>query len=287
MREASAEKAVSLAWKKTLGRLKGSYPNWLAGMLVLILIRLVALSPLLTLVYCQEGSAFRYLSFLTPVLYFFLILPLRYSMGEAMHHALDGSPFFTARLVQYEGYGRKLRALLFQALHLLPWALPLLIGLGIGWYMYTGVEDGSAVFRMIISLGKVLGEEYGLMEGFYIVAAFGFLLLLVLLYGMMRNGMIRFLWKKADGNYAVARREMLTRLKGRRGGQFLVGLIHFLLTLPMLLLNGYLGYRMFRLKAVPLVLAGCMLVSFLVMYLLLPFGKVLQAYYIRRPEDEK
>ena len=287
MRDASAQRPVASAWKRTLKRIKGSYFDWLAGMLVLILIRLAALSPLLTLVLSEKGSALRYLSLLTPVLYFFLVLPLRFSMGEAMEHALDGGSFTTARLVRLNGYNRKLRAVLLQALHLLPWALPLLLGLGAGWYMWRGVEDGTAVFRMVRSLGKVLGEQYGIMEGFYIVAAFGGLLLLVLLYGMMRNGMLRFLYKKSGGNYALARKEMLSRLKGRRGGQFLAGLVHVLLTLPMLLINVYLGYRMYRVEAIVPDLAGYMLLSFFVIYLLLPLHKVLQAYYIRLPEDDK
>jgi len=112
-------------------------------------------------------------------------------------------------------------------------------------------------------------------------------LLLVLLYGMMRNGMIRFLYQKSGGKYSLARKEMLSRLKGRRGGQFQVALVRVLLTLPMLLVNAYLGYRMFRIGAFVPGLAGYMFLSFLVIYMLLPVHKVLQAYYIRLPEDEK
>lgn len=297
MRDVSASNAVSLAWRKTCKRLKGSYLNWMAGMLVLILIRLAALSPLLTLVLCEKGSPLRYLSLLAPILYVFVVFPLRYSMGEAMHDALNGRPFLSARLVDLNGYGRKLGAMLSQALHLLPWALPLCLGLGAGVYLMYGVEDGTKVFRMVINLGRSLGEGYGLMEGAYIIAAFMGLLLLVLLYGMMRNGMIRFLFKKSGGRYAPARKEMLSRLRGRRGGQFFVAVIQTLLLLPVLLPGVYMGYRLLRdflnsMKldlsqlAEPQMLWGLAAVFFLVYWPLLPLRKVLQAYYIRRPEDE-
>ena len=288
MRNESAAKAVSIAWKKTLGRIKGSYSDWMAGMLVLILIRLAALSPLLALVLCEKGSALRYLALLTPVLYFFVVLPLRYTMGDAMQHALDGGSFATVRLVLLDGYGKRLRALLLQAHHILPWALPLLIGLGAGVYLWKGFENGAAVLNTVISLGRIWGKGHGLVDGFIMVAAFGGLLLLVLLYGMMRNGMIRFLWKKSGGDYAIARREMLTRLKGRRGGQFLAGLIHVLMALPALLVNAYLAYRMYRIQEFVPGLALYMFLAILVLYWpLLPFSRVLQAYYIRLPEEEK
>ena len=297
MRVQSASNAVSPAWKRTLKRLKGSYMKWMAGMLVLILIRLAALSPLLTLVLCGKGSPLRYLSLLTPVLYLFVVLPLRYSMGEAMNHALKGGSFFTARLVRLDGYSRRLGAMLWQALHFIPWAVPLLLALGAGWYLMYGVEDGSSVFRMVISLGRSLGKGYGLMEGAYIVVAFMGLLLLVLLYGMMRNGMIRFLWSQSGGKYSLARKQMLSRLKGRRGGQFRVALIQTLLLLPVLFPALYMGYRLFRdylnsmrldlsQLAEPQMLWGLAALFVLVYWPLLPLRKVLQAYYIRRPEDD-
>ena len=298
MRDASAQKAVAFAWKQMLSRLKGSYTDWMAGMLVLILIRLAALSPLLTLVLCGKGSPLRYLSLLTPVLYFFLVLPLRYSMGEAMHHALDGGSFLTARLVLFSGYKQKLQAMLLQALHFVPWALPLLLGLGAGWYLMYGVKDGTSVLRMVIRLGNALGEGYGFMDGVYLIVAFYGLLLLVLLYGMMRNGMIRFLWKISGGNYASARKEMVSRLKGRRGGQFLIAAIQTLLLLPVLSPMFYMGYRLLRdfskslrldfsQLAEPQMLWGMVAVFFLLYWPLLPLRKVLQAYYIRRPGDEE
>lgn len=298
MRNVSAGKAVPLAWKKTLGRLKGSYSDWMAGMLALVAIRLAALTPLLALVLCAEGSALRYLSLLTPVLYFFVVLPLRYSMGEAMHYALNGDRFATPRLVLFGGYGKKLGAVLKQALHLLPWAIPLVAGLAVGWYLLYFVEDGTVVLRMVISLGKVFGEDYGFMEGVYLIVAFFGLLVLVLLYGMVRNGMLRFLWKEAGGSYDSARKEMLRRLKGRRGGQLCVAAIQVLMLLPVILPSGYMGYRLLRdfvsnmqlnlaQLAEPQMLWGILAVLILLYLPLLPLRKVLQAYFIRLPEDDK
>jgi hypothetical protein len=299
MLKVSAERAVSLSWGKTaLGHLKGSFSDWMAGMLALVAIRLAALTPLLTLVLCKEGSALRYLSLLTPVLYLFVVLPLRYSMGEAMHCALKGDRFATPRLVLFDGYFKKLGAVLRQALHLLPWALPLIAGLAAGWYMMYFVEDGTVVLRMVISLGKIFGDDYGFMEGVYMIVAFFGLLALVLVYGMVRNGMLRFLWKQSGGNYSAARKEMLRRLKGRRGGQLGVALIQGILLLPVILPSGYMGYRLLRdfvnnmelnlsQLAEPQMLWGLLAVLILLYLPLLPLRKVLQACFIRLPEDDR
>lgn len=294
MGKITAAKAVSL----TLGRMKGSYSDWMAGMLALVAVRLAALSPLLTLVLCKEGSAWCYASLLTPVLYLFIVLPLRYSMGEAMHFALKGDHFAKPRLIMFDGYGKKLGAVLKQALHLLPWSMPLVAGLAAGWYLLYCVEDGAKVLRMVISLGRVLGEDHGFKDGIYIIVIFFLLLTLVLLYGMVRNGMLRFLWKKYGVSYTAARKEMLRRLKGRRGGQICVAAIQGLLLLPVILPSGYMGYRLLRdyvntarfdlaQLAEPQMLWGIAAVLILVYLPLLPMRKVLQAYFIRLPEDDQ
>ena len=296
MRNVSAPKAVAISWKQAQTCLKGRYFQWMAVMLVLILIRLIALSPLMTLVLLENGNPFRYLSLLTPILYFFVLLPLRYSTGEALRQALDGGALKPARFLDLTGYGQKLGAVLLQALHLLPWALPLVAGIGAGWYLMYGVEDGTVVLRMVKNLGGVLGEGHGFMEGIYLIAAFFGLLLLVLLYGMMRNGMLRFLWQKSGQKFALARKEMLARLKGRRGGQFWLGIIQSLMLLPAVLPMGYMGYRLLRdfskylrldlsQLAEPQMLWGMAAALILIYWPLLPLRRALQACYIRRPED--
>ena len=198
----------------------------------------------------------------------------------------------------FDGYGKKLGAVLRQALHLLPWAIPLVAGLAVGWYLMYFVEDGTSVLRMVISLGKAFGEEYGFMEGVYLIVAFFGLLALVLLYGMVRNGMLRFLWKDAGCDYTPARKEMLRRLKGRRGGQLCVAAIQGLLLLPVIVPSGYMGYRLLRdfvksmqlnlsQLAEPQMLWGLLAVLILLYLPLLPLRKVLQAYFIRLPEDDE
>jgi hypothetical protein len=136
------------------------------------------------------------------------------------------------------------------------------------------------------------------MEGVYLIVAFFGLLTLVLVYGMVRNGMLRFLWKQAGGNYAAARKEMLLRLKGCRWGQLGVAVIQSLLLLPVILPSGYMGYRLLRdfvnsmelnlaQLAEPQMLWGLLAVLILLYLPLLPLRKVMQAYFIRRPEDDK
>ena len=220
-------------------------------------------------------------------------------MGEAAEYALkNGGSFSSVHLISFSGYGQKLKAVFMQGLHLLPWALPLFAGLGVGWYLLYGVEDGTQVLRLFINLGKVLGPEYGFMEGIYMIVAFAGLLLLILLFGMMRNGMLRFVWAKAGGNYKTARREMLRRLKGHRLGQFAVSLIQSLLLLPVIVPAGYMGWRVLRdfiktlrfdltKMAEPQMFFGALAVIILLYLPLLPLRKALQAQYIRQLGDEQ
>ncbi len=297
MRNSSAPGAVKAAMQSTAKKCKGRYSDWLAGMLALIVVRALALMPLLALIFFQKGDPMQYIALLAPVLYIFIVLPLRYSMGEAMSRALNGEAFSTVRLLSFKGYGQKLTAVFLQGLHLLPWALPLVAGLAAGWYLMYGVKDFTDLFRMLKSIGLFFGEGYGIMQGIYVVLAFAGLLFLVLLYGMMRNGMIRFVWLPAGGTYKKARQEMLHRLKGRRLGQFLVGLFQSLLLLPVLAPAGYMGYRLLREFSKymrinlaqlqePQMLIGIVLVFFLLYLPLLPLRKVLQAQYIHQLKEE-
>ncbi len=298
MQKSSAPGAVGAALTTTAQNCKGRYFDWLAGILALMAVRALVLLPLLALVCFQKGDPLQLIALLAPVLYMFVVFPLRYSMGEAMEQALDGQAFSTVRLISFRGYGQKMKAVLMQALRLLPWALPLIAGLAAGWYMLYQVEDGTTVLRMIIDLGRVFGKEYGIMQGMYVIAAFAGLLFLVLLYGMMRNGMLRFVWLSAGKKYTPVRREMLRRLKGRRVGQLLISLMQSVLLLPVLLPAIYMGYRLLREYAKymridltnlqePQMLIGIILVFVLLYLPLLPLRKMLQAAYIRHLKEDK
>lgn len=280
MLHTSSAGAAPSALSRTRGILKGRYADWLAGMLVSVVIRLIALSPLMALALTKEGDPLRLISLAAPILYLFAVLPLRYSFGETMSRALSGEPFSAGRLLSFQGYGRKLKAVILQGLHLLPWALPIMAAGGVTLY-FMHYTDGVSLLMFVRSLGKLLGEQSGLKEGVYMLSGFAGLLVLLLLFGMMRNGMVRFLWLKSGGDYKAARRLMLQSLKGRRGGQFWAGLFQGALALPALLAEAYLGYRMFRLGTASPKLALLALGVFFALYwLLLPLRKILQAVYI-------
>ena len=297
MSNKSASGAVKAAVKQTVEKCKGRYSDWLAGMLALIVVRALALVPLLALVYFKMGDPLQYIALLAPVLYVFAVLPLRYSMGEAMDRALNGEAFSTLQLISFKDYGKKLAAVFMQGLHLLPWALPLLTGLAAGWYLLYQVEDGASVLRLVIDLGRLFGEGYGFKQGVYMILAFAGLLFLVLLFGMMRNGMVRFVWPAAGSRYKPARQETLRRLAGRRLQQLWVGLTQSLMMLPILLPAGYMGYRLLReyLKnrrldfanlQEPQMLIGIVLIFFLLYLPLLPLRRVLQAQFIRQLKED-
>lgn len=268
------------AWQNTRRLLKGRYLQWLSGMLAAILIRAVALSPLLALVLAKSGDPLQYIAILTPVLYIFAVLPLRYSFGEAMHRAIEGGRLLSGKLLSFKGYGEKLKAVLFQALRSLPWTLPLIAGLGAGLYYWYAVNLATSM-NLVRSLGKLLGPDYGFKEGLYMLIGVVVLLALVFLYGLFRNGMLRFVWAQSGGKYNSARAEMLRRLRGGRFGQLLMGIVQGLLRLPVLAAEIYLGYRMFRAGSADPLLTGLMVAAVFVLYWpLAPLMKVLQASYI-------
>ena len=275
------------AWQNTRTLLKGRYVDWLAGMLAAILIRVIALSPILALVLVKSGDPMQYIAILSPVLYIFVVLPLRFSFGEAMHHAAQGGRFFSAKLFSLKGYTEKIKAVFFQVLHSLPWTLPLIIGAAIGLY-YWYVVDLATSMNLVRSLGKLLGPEYGFKTGLYMLIGAAGLLFMVFLYGLARGGMLRFVWAQSGGRYKNARGEMLRRLKRGRLGQLLMGLVQGLCRLPVLGAEIYLGYRMYRVGYFDPLLAALMIAAVFVLYLpLMPILKVFQASYIHIREGLK
>lgn len=281
MQNASAKQAVAPVWKQAVKSISKGFSDWMAGMLVSILVRLIAFSPLLTLLFCKAGDPLRLAVWLTPILYILFVLPLRYSMAEAALQAYQGGTFCTTALVSLKRYGRKLSALISQGIRLLPWALPLSAAVGYGAYLYLGGVDSLTLMRMLQSLGKSLGGESGFMEGVYLVAAGYSLLFLILLFGMMRNGMFRFVWAEMSGANQPARQEMLRRLRGNRIRQFAIGLIQVVLLIPFTAVEGYLCYTGLRTGFTPLLAVG-MVIAAVVLYLpLLPIRKILPAMYIK------
>lgn len=264
------------AWSQALRQCRGRYGDLFAGMLVEVALRLMALAPLLSLL-APKGSSLRWLCLLTPALYLLFILPLRFSMAQAMGDFLKGGRFCSPRLVSLGRYGQKLGQGLKNGLFLLLWALPLGAGLGFAAYMFMGGGgiDALTLVRMIMKAGALIGGST--LEGLLLICAALAALTLPLAYGLCRMSSQRYLW--AAGADARA-------LRGGRWQQLGWGLVSLLLLAPFVGVLGYLVFNLaltfvktFKLPAVmPAVLwaAG----AFALLYLpLLPFRRLLTACY--------
>ena len=148
---------ISTAWKDALRVWKGQFGGMLLFTLFQLILRLIALCPLLFLSVGQprwtnyvtnpvavlSEVPYRWLILLCPVLYLLLVLPARQSAAEAMQDALEGKPVFSPRMV-FGGatYGQKLIRSLKTAFFMLLWALPFLALLGWTAQQFGGNEAG-------------------------------------------------------------------------------------------------------------------------------------------------
>ncbi len=241
------------------------YLRMLLYMFVALLIRVAALIPLAALFVFGTGSPLRWLALLCPVLIVFLVLPLRMSFAQAMVQLQGERRFSFDRALSTSDYGEKLGESLLHALHVLKWALPLggMAALLVYFYYNTdlislmqGLSDlGAGVTTVLYAIGNFFigifgGEQLvqnaGLMEGLYTVVAILGLGVLILVWGMMRNGAYRFIWVLADRAEKNPRAEARRRLRDRRWAQLGVAAINLALWLPTLYvtfttLKGVLG----------------------------------------------
>lgn len=114
-----------------------------------LVLRLMVAAPLLALVTTEVP----YLALLSIPLYFLLIPPARQNMAAAMQDALAGGPLFSLRLVDPEGYGRKLAQGVKRGLLLLLWALPFAAATAVIIWAYSGQMDAFTLMRTVMNIG--------------------------------------------------------------------------------------------------------------------------------------
>ena len=106
-----------------------TYLIMLAYMLLALLARLVALSPLYALYAFPADSPLRYLALLCPLLVLCVILPLRFSFAQALVRRKEKHGFSMPEAFSFASYGEKLGEGVWHALHVFVWSLPLLAAL--------------------------------------------------------------------------------------------------------------------------------------------------------------
>ena len=243
MPKKSAAHVIYSVWRSSLKCLNRSYFRWLAGFLLPLLLTGIACVPLALSQLLNIANPKWLVMLISPILFLLIVLPMYFSMGEALWQASSGKAIKVSQMLSLRRYGSKLRASALHIMILLPWALPLLLGIGAGAYLFYFGEDGTYILRSIISIGKAINPNEGFLTGISVIAFAFLLLILILLYGIMRNNMVRFLWAQFGGKYGNARKETLRLLKRHRGKQLLLCI---LLGLPLYPVIYYCGYLVFR-----------------------------------------
>ena len=226
------------------------YLRSLLYMYIALLLRIFATAPLAALFLFPGGSVWRGLAFLAPLLWFFLLMPLRFSFAQAIVGKASVRFFSFDSALSLSRYGEKLGEALLHLLNVVKWGIPLFAMLGYGYLQLKDAEFpaliasvsalGGSVNRIIAPIVVLFGgaaaatEVQPLVEGIYAILAILGVGLLFLLYGIMRNSAYRYIWALAIRDDRSPRGEASRRLQGRRARQFVVALINIALSLPFL-----------------------------------------------------
>ncbi|NLO84532.1 MAG: hypothetical protein GX096_03760 [Clostridiales bacterium] len=237
------------------------YLRILLYMFSAFILYLLACAPLASLFIFDEGSMFRNLWLLTPVLFIFLILPLRFSFADAL---VQDSPvdrkFLFDKAFSFNSYIKKFDESMLHLLNVIKWGIPFFAATGGFLYCYFGMGF-SEMISLIIKVGEGLTGIWHAIANFFItlfgsihtlgagsnpmlvgISAILVLIgitILIWLYGIVRNSATRYIWVIAKRKGRGIRQEVKSRLKGRRLEQFLVSLLNLVLLLPFLLVVAY------------------------------------------------
>ncbi len=222
----------------------------LAGVLFML-----TLLPLGALVWFAEGSPLRWLSLLSPVLFIFIVMPLRFSFAQALSDHSRGIPFSLQRAFGFSLYGEKLAEGVVYLLHMLKWAIPMLAFGAVLYVMGSGDDEFTKPVAALDSFGRSVTVVWqgitnfikglfggtqssvpgGLGEGVVFLLIIAGICVLLFLLGMVRNSAYRYIWAEATLLDKNPKREISRSLRRRRWQQLLVALVNLLLLSPVLI----------------------------------------------------
>lgn len=270
------------ALKATWHTYRTRFPEMLLTLLLQLVLRLMALAPLLFL--CAKET--KPLALLCIPLYILIVLPARQNVAEAMRDALAGGHLFTLRLISLEGYGRKVWRGVKQALLLMAWGGLFLAATGLAVFIYAGktIEGVTDVFTILKTLMALGGGSS--IRGATIVVALYALTLLPLMVGVAFHSGTR---------HAIARggRKLI---RGHRGGVMLTWLAGCVTLVPFLAVVLWIGAGFVSGLASALANlgsgsislpslngnAGALVIALLLLIPAIPFKQLLSAAYVEQ-----
>ena len=227
------------------------YLRTLLYMFMALVMRVVAFLPLGALLLFPEGSNWRWLALLCPILLIFFILPLRFSFANALVQVGRERRFSFDKATGAQLYGEKLAESLLHALHILLWSLPLLVMGGLLFYgiymmdLKSALDFVDAIGAQVMIILTTVGNFFtgifgaaavvpngGIAEGLLTIEIALAIGLLILAWGVMRNSAFRYIWAYANRVEKNPHAEARRRLRGRRWSQFWVAMINLVLWVP-------------------------------------------------------
>ncbi len=141
--------------KESLRLYGKNFPSLLLALLVELVLRAIALTPLLFL--AEKNLA--PLALLAIPLYLLIVLPARQNYALALQDMLSGGSVFSLRLVETRDYGRKLWRGLKSCFCLLLWSSLTIAGLGLLYAALTDMMDFVTLMKVFRSVGSIFSKS--------------------------------------------------------------------------------------------------------------------------------
>lgn len=125
------------------------FPQLLLTMLLQMILRVMALTPLLFLTLEET----KMLALLCIPLYMLIVLPARQNVAACMQDALAGESVFSLRLISMKDYGRKVGRGLIMTLLMMLWGSLFIGCTAAAVYIYFGDVDVFTLLKTLMSLG--------------------------------------------------------------------------------------------------------------------------------------
>lgn len=167
-------------WRESFRLYKQHFPQLMLALLVELVLRAIALCPLMFL----ADAALAPLAWLAVPLYLLIVLPARENYALSLQDMMDGGSVFSLRLISTAHYGRKLLRGLKGTLCMLCWSALTISGLVWLYAAVKGLVDFITLMRIFSSIGG--GDFVGGVVRF--AAAVAFTLVLILLGCALHSG---------------------------------------------------------------------------------------------------
>ena len=147
--------------KAALAEYKKNFPQLCLALLVELVLRAIALSPLVFL----ADKALAPLAYLAIPLYILIALPARQNYALALQDMMNGGSVFSLQLISTKDYARKLLRGVKGLVCILLWSLLTIAGVSLLYAAVMGLVDFITLMRIFSAIGGTV------MDGVMIVAA--------------------------------------------------------------------------------------------------------------------